>query len=160
MLLLSMYDRSYDLFVRDGGTAQYAVSDYGRNQMKEVFLDNFADDDWRGGFEDYLNACGEYLDLAEQGQPVQKSFGKVILPALAVGCGVALMICLMLKIKMKSVRKGAEADAYVTAEGLNLTERYDRYTHTTETRRKISNDSDSGSSDHSGGGGSSTSGKF
>ena len=160
MLLLSMYDRSYDLFVRDGGTAQYAVSDYGRNQMKEVFLDNFADDDWRGGFEDYLNACAEYLDLAEQGQPVQKSFGKVILPALAVGCGVALMICLMLKVKMKSVRKGAEADAYVTAEGLNLTERYDRYTHTTETRRKISNDSDSGSSDHSGGGGSSTSGKF
>ena len=41
-----------------------------------------------------------------------------------------------------------------------LQERYDHYTHTTETRRKISNDSDSGSSDHSGGGGSSTSGKF
>lgn len=61
---------------------------------------------------------------------------------------------------MKTVRQGAEADAYVTAEGLNLTEQYDRYTHTTETRRKISNDSDSGSSDHSGGGGSSTSGKF
>ena len=70
------------------------------------------------------------------------------------------MICLMLKVKMKSVRKGAEADSYVTADGLNLTERYDRYTHTTETRRKISNDSDSGSSDHSGGGGSSTSGHF
>ena len=161
MLLLSMYDRSYDLFVRDGGTAQYAVSDYGRNQMKEVFLDNFADDDWRGGFEDYLNACAEYLDLAEQGQPVQKSFGKVILPALAVGCGVALMICLMLKIKMKSVRKGAEADSYVTADGLNLTEQFDRYTHTTETRRKIERDHGSGgSSDHSGGGGSSTSGHF
>ena len=60
---------------------------------------------------------------------------------------------------MKSVRQGAEADAYVTAEGLNLTEQYDRYTHTTETRRKISKDSDSGSGDHSGGG-SSTSGKF
>lgn len=161
MLLLSMYDRSYDLFVRDGGTAQYAVSDYGRNQMKEVFLDNFADDDWRGGFEDYLNACAEYLDLAEQGQPVQKSFGKVILPALAVGCGVALMICLMLKVKMKSVRKGAEADSYVTADGLNLTEQLDRYTHTTETRRKIERDHGSGgSSDHSGGGGSSTSGHF
>ena len=35
-----------------------------------------------------------------------------------------------------------------------------KYTHTTETRRKISQDSDGGSSDHSGGGGSSTSGKY
>ena len=161
MLMLSMYDRSYDLFVRDGGTAQYAVSDYGRNQMKEVFLDNFGEDDWRGGFEDYLNACAEYLDLAEQGHPVQKSIGKVILPALLVGCGVALVICLSLKGMMKSVRRSARADVYVTADGLDLTEQYDCYTHTTETRRKIERDNDSGgSSDHSGGGGSSTSGHF
>ena len=48
----------------------------------------------------------------------------------------------------------------MTAEGLNLTEQYDNYTHTTETRRKISRDDDGGSSDHSGGGGSSTSGKY
>ena len=83
-----------------------------------------------------------------------------ILVGLAVGVVLALAVCLFLKSKMKSVRQGAEADAYVTAEGLNLTEQYDRYTHTTKTSRKISNDSDSGSSDHSGGGGSSTSGKF
>ena len=71
----------------------------------------------------------------------------------------ALLACLMLKAKMKSVRQGAEADAYVTAEGLNLTEQYDHYTHTTETRRKISSDSDSSTS-HSGGGGSGSSGKY
>ena len=70
----------------------------------------------------------------------------------------ALLVCLMLKAKMKSVRQGAEADAYVTAEDLNLTEQYDHYTHTTETRRKISSDSDSSS--HSGGGGSGSSGKY
>ena len=29
-----------------------------------------------------------------------------------------MLICLLLKAKMKSVRKGAEADVYVTAEGL------------------------------------------
>ena len=69
LLLLSMYDRSYDLYVRDGGIAQYAVSDYGRHKMTDVFLDNFGEDDWRGGFEDYLFACDEYLTLAEQGTP-------------------------------------------------------------------------------------------
>ena len=159
MLMLSMYDRDYDLYVRDGGTAEYAVNKYGRNQMTEVFLDNFADNDWKGGFEDYLNACAEYLDLAEQGHPVRKPLIKVLPMALGIGVVLALAVCLFLKSKMKSVQQGAEADAYVTAEGLNLTEQYDRYTHTTKTSRKISKDS-GGSSDHSGCGGSSTSGKF
>lgn len=160
MLMLSMYARDYDLFVRDGGTAEYAVNKYGRHQMTEVFLDNFGNNDWVGGFKDYLSACDEYLSLAEQGHPVRKPLMKVLPMALGIGVVLALAVCLFLKSKMKSVRQGAEADAYVTAEGLNLTEQYDRYTHTTKTSRKISKDSDSGSSDHSGGGGSSTSGKF
>ena len=80
----------------------------------------------------------------------------MILPALAVGCGVALMICLLLKAKMKSVRKGAEADVYVTAEGLDLTERADVYTHTTEVRRRKNNKDGS----ESGGGGSGRSGHY
>ena len=64
-----------------------------------------------------------------------------------------MLICLLLKAKMKSVRKGAEADVYVTAEGLDLTERYDRYTHTTETRvRKNTRDNDSGGGGHGSGG--------
>ena len=160
LLMLSMYDRSYDLYVRDGGIAQYAVSDYGRHKMTDVFLDNFGEDDWRGGFEDYLFACDEYLTLAEQGTPVKKSLASSLLPGLAIGIAVALVICLSLKGMMKSVRRSARADIYVTEEGLNLTEQVDRYTHTTETRRKIEKDHDSGSSDHSGGGGSSTSGHF
>lgn len=160
MLMLSMYDRSYDLFVRDDGAAQYAVDDYGRNQMKEVFLDNFADDDWYGGFDDYLDACDEYLNRAEQGAPVRKSITSSLWIGAVIGIGVALVICLSLKGMMKSVRRSARADIYVTEEGLNLTEQVDRYTYTTETRRKIEKDHDSGSSDHSGGGGSSTSGHF
>ena len=146
LLMLSMYDRSYDLYVRDGGIAQYAVSGYGRHKMTDVFLDNFA--------------CDEYLTLAEQGTPVKKSLTSSLLPGLAIGIGVALVICMSLKGMMKSVRRSARADIYVTEEGLNLTEQFDRYTHTTETRRKIEKDHDSGSSDHSGGGGSSTSGHF
>ena len=105
-------------------------------------------------------ACDEYLTLAEQGTPVKKSLASSLLPGLAIGIAVALVICLSLKGMMKSVRRSARADIYVTEEGLNLTEQVDRYTHTTETRRKIEKDHDSGSSDHSGGGGSSTSGHF
>lgn len=157
LLMLSMWGRDYDLFVRDGGTAQYAVGDYARDKMTEVFLDNFADDDWLGGFEDYLNACAEDLALAEMGTPVQKPLTSSLLPGLAIGIGVALVICMSLKGMMKSVRRSARADIYVTEEGLDLTEQSDVYTHTTETRVKIERDNDS---HDSGGGGSSTSGKF
>ena len=160
LLMLSMWGRDYRLFVRDGGTAQYAVDDYGRDKMTEVFLDNFAEDDWRGGFEDYLMACDEYLTLAEQGTPVRKSLTRSLLPGLAIGIGVALVICIGLKGMMKSVRRSARADIYVTEEGLNLTEQVDRYTHTTETRRKIERDNNSGGGHDSGGGGSSSGGKF
>lgn len=52
--------------------------------------------------------------------------------------------CLMLKWKIQTVHKKVEANEYVAAGGLTLTKQYDRYTHTTETRRKIHDDSDSG----------------
>ena len=77
-------------------------------------------------------------------------------PAGSVG------VCLVLKWKMQTVHKKVEADEYVAAGGLQLTKKYDRYTHTTETRSKIhsDSDSDSGTSSCSGGGGSGRSGKF
>ena len=152
MLMLSMWDRDYEVFIQDGGLADsYAV-----DLLEDAFLPYLGNDDWYGGFHAYLTTCSDDLALADMGQPVKKPLTKVILPALLVGCGVALVACLLLKAKMKSVRKGAEADVYVTAEGLDLTEQYDRYTHTTETRvRKNTRD------DHdSGGGGHGSGGKF
>ena len=158
LLLLSMADRDYAMFVY-GPFANEAFNSYGQEQLEQVFLDDFADDDYRGGYEDYLSTCADFFERAAQGHPVRKPLIKVLPLALGIGLGLALLVCLMLKAKMKSVRQGAEADAYVTAEGLNLTEQYDHYTHTTETRRKISSDSDSSTS-HSGGGGSGSSGKY
>ena len=125
LLLMSTWDRSYALYVRDG-YAKSMVGNYAQTVLEDSFLDYFGADDWYGGFSAYLTTCEDMFQQAADGHPVTRPLGKVILPALAVGCGVALMICLMLKIKMKSVRKGAEADSYVTADGLNLTEQFDR----------------------------------
>ena len=63
---------------------------------------------------------------------------------------------------MKSVRQKKEANAYLTEGGLHLTQQYDQYTHTTETRTKIQEESSSGGStcSESGGGGSGRSGSF
>ena len=40
--------------------------------VEDCFLDNFTDDDWYGGFADYVEEeCGTYLALAESGTPVK-----------------------------------------------------------------------------------------
>lgn len=173
ILLMSMSDRKYATFFY-GPKAEYAFDAYGQELMEEEFLDDFRDDDWYDGFEDYLEVCAEYLERAEAGDPVRGDYssaggssvsgiGTTILVCLGISAVIAMIVCLILRGKMKSVRKGTHADAYVTGS-LNLTASRDQYTHTTETRTKIeheSSDSDGGgSSACSGGGGSGRSGSF
>lgn len=89
-------------------------------------------------------------------------------PALYIGisCAAALLIaflvCTALKAKMKSVYVQARADNYASGS-LRLARQTDRFTHRTETRRKIEPPKPSGgggSVAHTGGGGSGRSGKF
>lgn len=161
IILLSMDDRDYAMFVY-GDHAEYAFDRYGQKELEDAFLGYFGDNDWYGGVSHYLDTCDEYLTRAEEGKPVRKNTLPMYLIVVAASCAIAGGICLMLKWQMKTVHKKAEANEYVAAGGLNLTKQYDRYTHTTETRRKIHDDSDSnsGTSSCSGGGGSGRSGKF
>ena len=173
ILLMSMSDRKYATFFY-GPKAEYAFDAYGQELMEEEFLDNFRDDDWYDGFSDYLEVCAAYLERAEAGDPVRGDYssaggsdgsgiGTTILVCLGISAVIAMIVCLILRGKMKSVRKGTHADAYVTGS-LNLTASRDQYTHTTETRTKIEHESSDsgggGSSACSGGGGSGRSGSF
>ena len=161
IILLSMDDRDYAMFVY-GDHAEYAFDRYGQKELEDAFLGYFGDNDWYGGVSHYLDTCDEYLTRAEEGKPVRKNTLPMYIIVVAASCAIAGGICLMLKWKMKTVHKKAEANEYVAAGGLNLTKQYDRYTHTTETRRKVhdDSDSDSGTSSCSGGGGRGRSGKF
>lgn len=160
MLLLSMDDRDWAMFVY-GENAEYTFNSYGQEQLEEAFLDNFADNDWYGGFSDYIEACGEYLAKAEEGRPVRANPLWGIGMSAGLSCLVALAVCMVMKRKMKTARQKTEADAYISNGGLMLTASHDHYTHTTETSRKIESSSgSSGSSGRSGGGGSGRSGKF
>lgn len=161
IILLSMDDRDYAMFVY-GDHAEYAFDRYGQKELEDAFLGYFGDNDWYGGVSHYLDTCDEYLTRAEEGKPVRKNTLPIYIIVVAASCAIAGGICLMLKWQMKTVHKKAEANEYVAAGGLNLTKQYDRYTHTTETRSKIhdDSDSDSGTSSCSGGGGSGRSGKF
>ena len=161
IILLSMADRDYAMFVY-GENAENAFNEYGQEQLEESFLSDFGSDEWYSGVSHYLDTCDEYLTLAEEGKPVRKSTLPMYIIVVVSSLVISGVICLVLKWKMQTVHKKVEADEYVAAGGLQLTKKYDRYTHTTETQRKIhsDSDSDSGTSSCSGGGGSGRSGKF
>lgn len=168
IVLLSMEERDYAMFVY-GEYAEYAFNSYGQKKLEETFLTDFGYDDWYGGISHYLNTCDEFLTKAESGEPVREalwvwvaSYLFMIIFITAVCCIISGIICYMLLRGMKTVSQKVEANEYIAEGGLRLTERYDQYTHTTETRTKIQEESSSGGStrSESGGGGSGRSGKF
>lgn len=158
-VLLSMKEQDYAIFVY-GENAEYAFNTYGCEQLELTFLQDFGNSAWYQGISRYLDACDEYLNRAEDGKPLRRSYGKVIIIVTGISCLCAGLICYLLMRNMKTVYQKAEADEYITAGGLQLTRQYDRYTHTTERRFKIEKESSGGSSSSSGGGGSGRSGKF
>lgn len=168
IVLLSMEERDYAMFVY-GEYAEYAFNSYGQKKLEETFLTDFGYDDWYGGISHYLNTCDEFLTKAEAGEPVREalwvwvvSYLFMIIFITVMCCIISGIICYLLLRGMKTVSQKVEANEYIAEGGLQLTERYDQYTHTTETRTKIQKESSSGGSTHSesGGGGSGRSGKF
>lgn len=159
IVMLSMEGRDYAMFVY-GSYAEYAVNGFGCEQLEGEFLSSFSDNDWYGGVSRYLDACDEYLTLADEGTPVRANPWWGIVLAVVGSCVIAFAICMKLRKRMVNVAEKGEANAYVTADGLRLTEQNDNFTHTTETRTKIESSSSGSTSSCSGGGGHGRSGSF
>lgn len=171
ILMLSMSDRDFATAVYGPWAHSVFTDDVLRHQEPE-FLDDFGDDDWYEGFSDFLTTSEGYLKTVRAGGTVDTSrrlltdrrVAAVIVQDLVGGAVIALVICLVIKAGMKSVRKNADAGAYAVAGGETLRVRTDQFTHTTQTRRVIqtarSSGGGGGSRGFSGGGFSGRSGKF
>ena len=178
MLALSMAERDFQMLAH-GDTANAAFTDYGKYTMQDEFLDNFREDDWYGGFADYIAACGRYLEANANGAPIDvepevpltvgEKVGFGLMVGLPLGILIAFIVCAIYKRQLKSVRRATEAALYTVSGGTDVTTREDRFTHTTEVRTPIKTESDShdsGSPSFSGGttvnsgGFSHSSGKF
>ena len=160
MLLLSMNNRNWAMFCY-GSRCEYTFNSYGQEKLVMVFLDNFGENDWYGGFEDYIKECSIYLAKASAGKPVRASLFFPILIVIGLSLLAATAIVAVIWQKMDNVSKQTTANTYVSA-GLRLTEQSDRFTHKTTSSRKIERSSSGGgsSSSESGGGGSGRSGTF
>ena len=142
LLLLSMDWRDYAL-VTYGDFAHMAFTDYGQEMICETFLDDFRYDEWAYGCYEYIRAtdvliqkamAGEPLDVAEykQGDPAVLSVMTVVPAAM-----LSLVICNVLKGKMKTARRQVAAFEYIVGGQVDFRVRQDRFTHVTRTRRKI-----------------------
>ena len=163
LLLLSMAERDYTLNAYGYGNT--AFTDYGKDKLAETFLDNFGDDDWFGGFEDYLSKSESMLKSARAGTPLDKGSSPIIslvglLISVALGCALAFVACAFLEAPMKSVFAKAEANSYIRSGSVDFTAREDHFTHITESRVKIEKSSSSGGTTIDSDGFSGKSGKF
>ncbi len=173
LLLLSMAERDYSL-ITYGDFGNSAFNDEGRACMTKFFLDDFKNNNWYAGFSDYLDWSEDYLQVAKEGEPYSAGnlpmTGAERAKRIAIRIGIILLVPLaiafiwvgVLTSKMKSVARQTQATAYA-AGGLELTQQFDQYIRTTETRTKIEKSSSGGgggSRSSRSGGFSGTSGKF
>lgn len=183
MLFMSMNNRKYALIYH--GYGDIAFTERGRDLLEADMLDCFRDNDWVGGFSQYMNWSEYLLEAAAGGEPVGwDEYGSYhpddatdadyedegpglfdFLIVVGVPALIAGLICMGFAGQLKSVREAAQAQEYAVPHSLKVREKSDRYTHSTETRTKIESDHDSdsgggGSTHHSGGGYSGRSGSF
>ena len=150
LLMLSMAERDRAL-VTNGSVTHQAFTDYGQDYLCEQFLDNFHNDDWVGGFRDYLDGCAWLLEQAKNGTPYDvdtapKGFNPLI---LVIPLVLALAVCLVLTAQMKTAKRKTEAGDYMVQGGAEMRVVQDIFTHRTVTRQVIQ-------SENKGGGGGTT----
>ena len=159
LLLMDPVNREFAFFVY-GNHAEYIFNAYGQDLLEDVFLDDFSENQWYGGLEDFAYECREYMDLAAQGTPVSESKVGGYAMAILFGLIAGAVVCFVLISQMKSVAVGAEATAYVVDGTVRFTKRHNQFLFKTTTTRDLSSDNDSNTSSFSGGGGSGRSGSF
>ena len=170
LLCLSMAERDFDLMA-NGSFGNRSFTDYGKEYMQKKFLDNFANNDWYGGFSDYLDQCGDLMQRSADGKPFDVGDNPLVgtvgfLISLGLAAIIAILISNSLRRGMRTTKEQTQANSYIVPNGVVITRRIDQFTHTTETRvydppeSKSSGGGGGGGTHISGGGSSHSSGKF
>jgi len=165
ILLLSMDARDY-AFAGHGGRGETICSRESSWLIEDEFLDNFRNNDWAGGFGDFLDACDTQLTKLEKGEDVnagadiitgpdgldyhdynnpyetrEPSILPRVLAVIFIPVAVALGVCSVFKAQMKTAKEATRADEYLVPHSMRLRTKEDRFTHRTESRTVIETDS-------------------
>lgn len=155
LLLVCMDPREYRIL--SNGYAGVAI---GPDQIDTLcdFMETYLPNGhYVAAFNSYADQCGEFLEYYQMGSPFK--VGKNLAISLIIGIIAGLIVVLVLKGQLKSVRKQDQAHRYVKPGSMTVDMQYDIFLYRTVTRTKKqerveSTSSGSGSTARSKGGGS------
>lgn len=150
MLLLCMDTRDYRIL--SNGYAGVAIDEDDIDDIGDSIVSELSSGDYYEAFDEYAEWCDHYLNKYVN-NPFD--FRGTITFSLIAGLVISLIVVLILKGQLKSVRRQHLANDYVRSGSMNVTHSREIYLYRKVTsRRKESNNSSSGSgSSRSTGGG-------
>lgn len=147
LLLVSMSPREYRIL--SNGYAGTAISNENIDAMCDLIQPDLSAGDYADAFGHFVEECEYYLNGYLNGFPFD--FGGTLLRCVIIGAVLGLIVALVLKGQLKSVRKQNRANAYVKPGSMQVTVRNDMFLYR-EVHKTKKESSSSGS--RSGGGGS------
>lgn len=160
VLLVAPKERDWYL-ATDKKMKSRITDDIGTDYLSGKFLPSFKKDDYAAGFKAYAAAADEMLTYYEkEGKPFDPKAGFSFIAlgiAVVLAGGVFYLVRSSLIASMSNVTSATEADAYLSHEGLHLTENRDSFLYMNVTRhekpKKQGKDTSSRDESHGGGGG-------
>lgn len=157
LLLVSMEDR--DWWISTTGYGITALTDAGIEYISEKFLSDLSDGDYAQAFTTYAELCDQFItqaktgELYDTGNMPKEPFNVAwnILVAFVIGLVVAVIVTSIMKKQLKTVQLKSEANNYVKANSMILTENRDLFLYNQVSRRarpKETDNSSGGSSTH------------
>lgn len=168
ILLVSMEDR--DWYMSTTGFGITTINNAGINYISDKFLDYLSDAEYAEAFDTYVELCDKFVTQAKTGKPYDVNnmpkepfpVFRNILIALGVGIVLSLMIVLIMRSKMKTVRRQPTASDYMKQGSMEINKSRDLFLYTHLDRKAIPKKTESGGSSthtsssgttHGGGGG-------
>ena len=165
LLLVSTEDREWAMSTH--GSAKEAFNEEGLDFLSGEFLPYLAEDDYYSAFENFANNARELSAMYVLGDPygedeyaddeniVEEEKGinnEVWIPlSIVMGCAISLVIMMMYKSQLKSVKSESRADDYLM--DMKLVKSQDIFLYRTVTRTMRPKNENNSSDFSSGGGG-------
>lgn len=143
LLLVCMDPWEFRIF--SNGDAQDAIDGGVIDDISNEVQPQLSDGDYADAFETFAEQCEYYLEGHKNGFPFD--VGQHLVIALIIGAVVGIIVVLIFKAQLKSVRSKDHADAYVRPGSMNITLARDIFLYRNVTRRpKPQNNSSSSGS--------------
>lgn len=150
LLMVAMDIREYRIL--SNGDAATAISGEDIDSISDMIVSDLSGGWYADAFDTFADECVYYLEGYSDG--LTFDVGENLLIAAVAGLVISLIVVLIMKGQLKSVRRQNAANAYVKSGSMHLTQSgdYFMYRNVSKTPRQTNNSSSSRSSRNVGGG--------